>query len=117
MGGVDGNGDAVKAHVEASIRILQDANGCLYVDPDAQHYGDFRSGADILGVYSREIEALRRLTDQLVAVCTQYALIVSGRVLVKPDRITLDEINMYLEAASWNMTLLLDPESFSSLPD
>jgi len=117
MAGTDGNGDQVKGRVHSCLRILENIAGELYIDPDAQHYGDFRCGSDILGVYSREIEALRRLTDQLVRVCTQYALIVSGRVVVKPNRIILDEINMYLEAASWNMTLMLDPEGFSSSPD
>jgi len=117
MGGLDGNGNQVKAAVQGSIRILQDANGCLYVDPDAQHYSEFTQPADILSIYSREIEALRRLTIHLVDLCARYAKILQGDNIKKVDRITLDEINRYLEAASWNMTLMLDPLSLTSLPN
>jgi len=117
MGGNDSNGDQVKAAVQASIRILQDANGTLYIDPDAQHYSKFKGSADLLSIYSREIEALRRLTIHLVNICTRYAEILRGDTIKKVDRVTLDEVNRYLEAASWNLTLMLDSDSFTTLPD
>jgi len=117
MGGLDGNGDRVKATVQASIRILQDANGALYVDPDAQHYSRNLGCSDLLSIYSREIEGLRRLTIHLVNVCNLYGECLRGSNLKHVDRVTLDEVNRYLEAASWNLTLMLDPQSFASLPD
>jgi len=117
VGGNESNGDAVKAAVQTSIRILQDVNGCLYVDPDAQHYSRFEGSADLLSIYSREIEALRRLTIHLVSICTRYAEILQGDTIKRVDRVTLDEVNRYLEAASWNLTLMLDSESFTTLPD
>ena len=117
MGGNDGNSGRVKAAVQASIRILQDANGCLYVDPDAQHYSKYLGNSDILSIYSREIEALRRLTIHLVSICTRYSEMLQGKTIERVDRITLDEVNRYLEAASWNLTLMLDPVSLSTLSD
>jgi len=117
MGGNDANGDAVKAAVQASIRILQDANGALYVDPDAQHYSRFTQPSDLLSIYSREIEALRRLTIHLVDICTRYAEILRGDAIKHVDRTILDEINRYLEAASWNFALMLDPASLTPPPD
>jgi len=117
VGGNNPNGDSVKAAVQTSIKILQDANGALYVDPDAQHYSRHMQHADLLSIYSREIEALRLLIYQLVQVCTRYGELLQGDVVKPVDLITLGEINNYLAAASWNITLLLDPESFRPLPD
>lgn len=117
MGGLDGNGDLVKAAVQGTIRVLQDANGAIYIDPDAQHYSQFKGSADLLSIYSREIEALRRLTIHLVSICARYSEILQGKTIQRVDRITLDEVNRYLEAASWNLTLMLDPKSLTSLPD
>lgn len=117
MDGSDSNGGRVKAAVQASIRILQDANGCLYVDPDSQHYSKHMGKSDILSIYSREIEALRRLTIQLVSICTRYGDMLQSGTIERVDRITLDEVNRYLEAASWNLTLMLDPVALTTLPD
>jgi len=117
VGGNDLNGDSVKATVQKSIKILQDANDALYVDPDVQHYSRHMQHADLLSIYSREIEALRLLIYQLVQVCTRYGELLQGDIVKPVDLITLGEINNYLAAASWNITLLLDPESFRPPPD
>jgi len=116
MDGNNANGDAVKAAVQTSIRILEDANGALYVDPDSQHYSRFKGSPDLLSIYSREIEALRRLTIHLVNITTRYGEILRGDTIKRADRITLDEVNRYLEAASWNLSLMLDPQFLTALP-
>ncbi len=117
VGGNDTNGGRVKDAVQRSLRILQDANGTIYIDPDAQHYSNFKGDADLLSIYSREIEALRRLTIQLVGICSMYGKVISGECPIGIDRITLDEVNMYLEAASWNLTLMLDRKLQIPAPD
>lgn len=108
MDGNDGNGDAVKAAVHTSIQILEDSNGCLYVDPDAQHYSRFKGSADILSIYSREIEALRRTVSLLMCICiNQLELMPRNRFNGIYQR-HFDRCNDYIKRASWELAHLSD---------
>ena len=117
MAGNEGNGDAVKAAVHTAVRILQDANGAIYVDPDAQHYSRFEGSADLLSIYSREIEALRRIVTLLMKMSFRLQEILAGKAKQPINQTDLNEVLHYLEAATWNTSLIFDPERGSTLPD
>ncbi|MBA7583135.1 hypothetical protein ES708_25075 [subsurface metagenome] len=98
-----------EALVQRDLRILEDQNGCLYINPDAQHIGSVQSSSDILRIYSREIQALRKVVTLLMSITTrQQELLdrdtaegVPGDIYVKVDK--------YLQNASWELALVNDP--------
>ncbi|MBA7585395.1 hypothetical protein ES708_27374 [subsurface metagenome] len=102
--------DKVEAQLaNKTIRILEDQNGCLYIDPDAQHIGEFKSSTDILRIYSREIQALRKVVSLLMGLITNQLELMPP----EPGGIALGEhyhkVIEYLQNASWELSLLTDP--------
>jgi len=111
------NGDSKRHRVQVAIRILQDATGNLYIDPDAQHYQDTGEMIDLLDIYSKEIQALRRIVELLMTMGIRMQEIFEGSNLKPVDLISLNEVQHYLEAATWCTSLIFDPERGSTLPD
>lgn len=100
---------AESASLQRSLRILEDQNGCLYINPDAQHIGSMQSSTDILRIYSREIQALRKIVALLMGISTRQQTIMSGYNVKDVPRDIYVKVDMYLQHASWELSLLTDP--------
>ena len=111
---------AESASLQRSLRILEDQNGCLYINPDAQHIGSTRSSSDILRIYSREIQALRKIVSLLMGIIVPAQEIPSSKATTTPYLTDYNKVIEYLENASWELALVNDPlfpASRSSGPD
>ncbi len=51
------------------IRYLEDANKCTYATPNALFIRHVYNSIDILGTYSNEVEALRKIASISLQIC------------------------------------------------
>ncbi|MBA7530950.1 hypothetical protein ES705_23161 [subsurface metagenome] len=109
--------DKVEAQLaNKTIRILEDQNGCLYINPDAQHIGEFKSSTDILRIYSREIQALREVVSLQMGVITNLLKTKPSAPVGVPLGEHFDKVINYLSNASWELSLVNDPKLSDSSP-
>ncbi len=101
--------DPETALAKRTLRILEDQNGCLYINPDAQHVGSMQSNTDILRIYSREIQALRKIVALLMGITTRQQEFMSGYKVKGVPRDVFVKVDRYLQNASWELSLLTDP--------
>lgn len=94
---------------EHIIRILEDQNGCLYINPDAQHIGMLRESSDILRIYSREIQALRKIASLQMGVITNLLKQMPPGTEGTALGDHYNKVIEYLQNASWELTLVNDP--------
>ena len=92
-----------------TIRILEDQNGCLYIDPDAQHIGSVHSSTDILRIYSREIQALRQVVSLQMGVITNLLKQMPPGAEGTALGDHYNKVIKYLQNASWELALVNDP--------
>ncbi len=105
-----------EALVQRDLRILEDQNGCLYINPDAQHIGSVQSSSDILRIYSREIQALRTIVALLMGITTRQQEILDGKTVKGAPPSIYVKVDKYLQNASWELSLLTDPRAGDSPP-
>ncbi len=109
--------DKVEAQLaNKTIRILEDQNGCLYINPDAQHIGEFKSSTDILRIYSREIQALREVVSLQMGVITNQLSVMPPEPNGYDLGVHYTKIINYLSNASWELSLVNDPKNPGSSP-
>jgi len=101
--------DAEEARAQKTLRILEEQNGALYINPDAQHVGKFEDITDILRIYSREIQALRQIVALLMGITTRQQEFMSGYNVKGVPRSIYVKVDKYLQNASWELSLLTDP--------
>lgn len=109
--------EAESAFVRNRLRILEDETGCLYINPDAQHVGSMHDTLDILRIYSREIQALRKIVTLLMGITTRQQEIMDGKTVNGAPRDIYVKVDKYLQNASWELTLLVDPRLPRTHPD
>ena len=108
--------DSEEALVLRDLRILEDQNGALYINPDAQHIGSVQSSTDILRIYSREIQALRKIIALLMGITTRQQEFMSGYNVKGVPRSIYVKVDKYLQNASWELSLLTDPRLPNTSP-
>jgi len=102
--------------VRKTLRILEDQTGYLYINPDAQHIGSMQSSTDIIRIYSREIQALRKVVGLLMILCTRQMEIIPTDNLNTLPLVKYAKVRKYLENASWEWSLINDPRLAESHP-
>lgn len=99
-----------------ALRILEDANGALYVNPDVQHISTFRESSDLLSIYSREIQALRKVVSLLMGITLPLYNKLPTADYLGSDLSDYKKVIEYLQNASWELALVNDPKNPGSSP-
>lgn len=99
-----------------ALRILEDANGALYVNPDVQHISTFRESSDLLSIYSREIQALREVVTLLMGISLDQLSKMQRCQFNGAQAEHFNKVKIYLQNASWELTLVNDPKNPGSSP-
>ncbi len=97
--------------IQRTLRILEDNHGALYIDPDVQHIDNYQDSTDLLRIYSREIQALRKVVSLLMGITTSLTELLRGTNAKYTLDGNYDKVWKYLENASWELTLINDPEN------
>jgi len=109
--------DYESAVVQKTLRILETETGELYINPDVQHIGSMRTTSDIVRIYSREIQALRKVVTLLMGIIIPIEKNTCGTFITGSDDRNLRKIIKYLENASWEWALLNDPRGPGTHPE